>query len=256
MFLSLLPSIYILSVVGTQVPEQFHLALHGNASLSVSFKSNETSTPLTCMYGLGSNMSLTSSPSTVKSYFPGRGFYHHVLLSSLDFSEQYSYSCGGGPVFYFTSPPNPNAFSPFSLAVLGDWGYLGSKERGPSIHTGGLAQNWSAVPVRTLLEGLKNNGLIDMILHTGDISYADDGFGVDGDLLRFTYEDVYDAWGNWIQNLSAHLPYHVSVGNHEVSLNFSFECRARNEQTQTKNSCPPTIHTQLIRVSVTRPLAF
>ena len=131
--------------------------------MTISFKLN-SSTPQTCTYGGG----LTSAPSTVLSYFPGLGFYHHVLLTDLSPSTLYPYSCAGGPAFAFTSAPPPAVFTPLHLGVFGDWGYLGSKERGPSLPVGGLSQNWSAVPVRELLEGLKNNGSLDMILHAGE----------------------------------------------------------------------------------------
>jgi hypothetical protein len=195
---------------GAPLPEQFHLALSGSTAMSVSFKTN-TSSPVTCSYGPHGTTNLVSSPSTVRGYFPGRGFYHHVTLPNLAPSTPYSYTCAGSPTFTFSSPPQPGVFSPLNVAVFGDWGYLGSKERGPSIPSGGLQTNWSAVPVRDLLETLKNNNSIDMVLHTGDISYSDDSFGEHP--LEFTYEDIYDDWMNWIQNLSAVMPYHISTGS-------------------------------------------
>ena len=132
--------------------------------MTISFKLN-SSAPQTCTYGAAP---LTSSPSTVQSYFPGLGYYHHVLLTDLVPSTLYPYSCAGGPTFSFTSPPPPDVFTPLQLAVFGDWGYLGSKERGPSLPVGGLSLNWSAVPVRELLEDLKNSNKLDMILHAGE----------------------------------------------------------------------------------------
>lgn len=192
------------------LPEQFHLALNGATGMSISFKTN-TSTPLTCSYGPNGATTLVSSPSTVKSYFPGRGFYHHVVIPILTPSTPYSYTCAGSPTFKFTSAPQPGVFSPMNMAVFGDWGYLGSKERGPSIPSGGLQANWSAVPVRDLLETLKNNQSIDLLVLSGDISYSDDGFGEHP--LEFTYENIYDGWMNWIQNISAVMPFHVSPGS-------------------------------------------
>ena len=101
----------------------------------------------------------------------------------------------------------------WSFATLGDWGWLGSAERGPSLPTGGLAQNWSAVPVRVLMERLAQTSAIDMVLHNGDIGYWDDSFGVDGDLFKFTQEEATDGWFDWVQNVSATLPYMVVPGN-------------------------------------------
>ena len=185
--------------------EQVHIALAAENEMRISFKAH-TSEPLTCVYN-----NLTSAPSTVRSYFPGGGYYHHVLLQDLTPSAVYTYSCAGSAAFSFTAPPAASVFAPFSMAVFGDWGYLGSKERGPSLPVGGLSSNWSAVPVRELLEDLKDAGKISMILHAGDLVYADDAFGEHP--LQFQYENVTDGWFNWIQNLSASLPYHVSVGN-------------------------------------------
>ena len=184
---------------------QLHLALAADGEMRVSFKAN-TSAPLTCVYN-----GLTSAPSTVRSYFPGGGYFHHVLLQGLAPSTTFTYACAGSASFAFTTPPPAAAFSPFNLAVFGDWGYLGSKERGPSIPAGGLSQNWSAVPVRELLEDLKDAGKISLVLHTGDLIYADDSFGEHP--AQFFYEKVNDGWFDWIQNLSATMPYHVAAGN-------------------------------------------
>eukprot|EP00854_Cymbomonas_tetramitiformis_P013329 gene13329-15748_t len=92
-------------------------------------------------------------------------------------------------------------------------GYLGSAERPMKISTDGLVKNWSALPARQTLEKLKNEGSIDLIWHVGDIGYIDDAFAHHP--VEFTYEKVYNEYMNWIQNLTAVLPYMVSPGNHE-----------------------------------------
>lgn len=56
---------------------------------------------------------------------------------------------------------------------------------------------------------------MSFVLHTGDINYADDSFGEHP--FEFNYEKVANGWFNWIQNISASMPYMVSVGNHESS---------------------------------------
>lgn len=48
----------------------------------------------------------------------------------------------------------------------------------------------------------------------GDIAYADDAFL--HDTFGFGYEDVYDGWMLWMENLTRLKPYMVAVGNHEV----------------------------------------
>jgi len=54
---------------------------------------------------------------------------------------------------------------------------------------------------------------LDAIWHVGDIGYADDGFAHDPVLSQ--YEKSYNGFMNWIQELSATMPYMVSPGNHE-----------------------------------------
>ena len=99
------------------------------------------------------------------------------------------------------------------MAVFGDMGYLGSDERPMIITIDGLKKHWSAVPTRRRLEMLKDAGEIDMIWHVGDIGYIDDAFAHDP--MHFVYEEAYNGYLNWLQNLTATMPYMVSPGNHE-----------------------------------------
>ena len=94
------------------------------------------------------------------------------------------------------------------MAVFGDMGYLGSDERPMIITIDGLKKHWSAVPTRRRLEMLKDAGEIDMIWHVGDIGYIDDAFAHDP--MHFVYEEAYNGYLNWLQNLTATMPYMVS----------------------------------------------
>jgi hypothetical protein len=224
-----------LASAAAALPEQFHLALAGDGEMTVSFK-YDAAAPQTCAYWWAGGANATSAPSTVRSYFPGRGFYHHVLLTSVPYSTRVTYTCAGGPAFSFVSAPPAATFTPFSMAVFGDWGYLGSKERGPSLPTGGLQTNWSAVPVRELMEGLVVNGSVQLVLHAGDVGYQDDCFGED--LLKFCYENITDAWFNWIQNVSAVLPYHVSPGRVRRA-HPAHTCQKASARLKTPSRPPP-----------------
>jgi hypothetical protein len=108
----------------------------------------------------------------------------------------------------------------FAFSVFGDMGYLGSVERPMEIKIGGLVGNWSADGTRRTLEKLTSKREIDFVWHVGDISYADDAFG--HDILGFNYEEVYNGWMNWMQNVTSALPYMVAPGNHES------ECHSPN----------------------------
>ena len=47
----------------------------------------------------------------------------------------------------------------------------------------------------------------------GDIAYADDSFGYHP--FEFRYEHVYNGYMNWMQNISAKIPFMTVPGNHE-----------------------------------------
>ena len=77
-------------------------------------------------------------------------------------------------------------------------------------------RNWSATYSRNLLEQLKNENKIDLIYHVGDIGYADNAvWHTIKTAIQFLYEETYNDYMNWIQNLTATIPYHVVPGNHE-----------------------------------------
>eukprot|EP01063_Lacrimia_lanifica_P035535 TRINITY_DN6801_c0_g1_i4.p1 TRINITY_DN6801_c0_g1~~TRINITY_DN6801_c0_g1_i4.p1 ORF type:complete len:618 (+),score=245.38 TRINITY_DN6801_c0_g1_i4:49-1902(+) len=103
---------------------------------------------------------------------------------------------------------------PLTMSVYGDMGYLGSKERPMDIKKiDSLSSNWSAVPTREILEGFLDTKKIDAVWHVGDIGYADDSFA--HNIIGGNYEKAYNGYMNWMQNITAAVPYMVSVGNHE-----------------------------------------
>jgi len=114
--------------------------------------------------------------------------------------------------FSFKTSPPVGVPAKFSSSIFGDWGYLDSITRNPSIHIGGIDKNWSATLSRELLESLNNAGRLDNYWIVGDIAYADDAFTHVGDLLKFDYEDVYDGFVEWNQNISSSKPLMVSAG--------------------------------------------
>jgi hypothetical protein len=92
-------------------------------------------------------------------------------------------------------------------------GFADSTQRPMEIFVDDLVKEWSATYSRQTLEALKNSGQIEAVWHVGDIGYADDAFAHDP--AKFLYEDAYNGYMNWLQNLTATMPYMVSVGNHE-----------------------------------------
>lgn len=152
-----------------------------------------------------------------KSYLTHFGFHHSVSLLDLVPSTRYAYQVGSDDGWItnltFTTAPASKGAS-FSVSVFGDMGYEDSKKRPlvlPAVD--GLQKDWSATYTRARLEALKNANEIDWVWHLGDIGYPDDAYGVDP--VKFEYESVYNAYIDWLQNLTAHMPYMVSPGNHE-----------------------------------------
>ena len=198
-------------------PTQLHIAFAGGADVRVAWRTS-SSAPSTCVWGASSGSMTHSADGASVEYLPGHGFHHITKLSPLLASTSYVYSCGGSAPRSFTTAPPAGAPANFSAVIFGDWGYLDSVLRPPSIPVGGIDANWSASLTRELLETLGPNGpggadlANDFTWIVGDIAYADDGFAHVGELLNFTYEEVYDGFVEWNENISSSVPLMVSVG--------------------------------------------
>jgi len=77
--------------------------------------------------------------------------------------------------------------------------------------------------IASLTEDVEN-GLIDAILHVGDISYADDRLGI---LNGTLYQGILNYFYNMIQPYASKVPYMTTPGNHESQCNF-IDYKARN----------------------------
>ena len=52
-----------------------------------------------------------------------------------------------------------------------------------------------------------------MVFHVGDVGYADDAvFHSLETAVQFLYEDAYNGYMNWIENITSSLAYHVTPG--------------------------------------------
>lgn len=207
-------------------PEQVHIAWAGQSArgypnaIAVSWYTHVTTDTSVVNFGTERNaLSATAKGPQALQYLKSHGYHHHVTLPDLTPATEYFYQVGddvGGfsEVLHFTTPSDDSQ-TPWTAAIFGDMGYLGSAERGPMVVPGLniLSKNWSAVPTRQLLEKLKDEGKFDWLMLLGDIGYADDAFA---DSLSFSYEEVYNGYMNWMQNLSSTLPFMVNPGNHET----------------------------------------
>ena len=199
--------LYVLAVVHGQKPEQIHIAFNGDHGMAISWatKNGNTKTS-TVKYG-ETPEALTMNATGIEVTYYGNEYHHHVELPNLKSNTIYYYQCGDETSGFSTTRSFKSAIQAsdtnfeentnvHKISIFGDWGY------GERAH---------AFKTRQALEKIKEE--VDFIYHVGDLSYADDAFIHTP--FKFEYENVYDNWMNWIENISDSKPYMVGVGNHE-----------------------------------------
>ncbi len=121
------------------------------------------------------------------------GYIHHVLLTDLQPLTTYYYQCGDfminvlSDILHFKTLPNPGDNTKITFGILGDIGQ--------TIHS-----------VSTINHLIKEQN-VDIILHAGDLSYAD------------CEQTLWDTYGEMIEPLSYNTPWMVCPGNHEIEFN-------------------------------------
>jgi len=221
-FISFLFLSFCFSEFTSTRPEQLHLAFAGADingypnGMSVSWFTHQFTSSVV-QYGLDADKLDQVSKGSSMQYLVEYGYHHRVVLSNLVANSVYYYRVGNhsiwSDVFHFRAAPNsPDAL--LSISVFGDLGYLDSKQRPMEVVFSYLEKDWSAMETRRQIEKLHSVGAIDFIWHIGDISYADDSF--DSSPESFTYEDVYNGYMRWFENISNTIPYMVLPGNHET----------------------------------------
>eukprot|EP00595_Chromulina_sp_UTEXLB2642_P000868 CAMPEP_0196766898 /NCGR_PEP_ID=MMETSP1095-20130614/32505_1 /TAXON_ID=96789 ORGANISM="Chromulina nebulosa, Strain UTEXLB2642" /NCGR_SAMPLE_ID=MMETSP1095 /ASSEMBLY_ACC=CAM_ASM_000446 /LENGTH=324 /DNA_ID=CAMNT_0042131801 /DNA_START=497 /DNA_END=1471 /DNA_ORIENTATION=- len=113
-------------------------------------------------------------------------------MTGLEYGTKYYYRVGNGydswsDIFYFTTM---TPFQDVTYAVLADMDFDSSNT------------------ISNLID-LVSSDSIDVVIHSGDISYADG------------YEPHWDLFFNRMQPIVAYVPYMVTPGNHEFWFNFT-----------------------------------
>lgn len=215
------------------VPEQIHIAFAGQdadgfpTGMRIAwYTADLPSSASSVKYGTDPSMkSHASSKKAPVRYLTGIpnipeccGYHHTVEVIGLTPDTKYYYAVGSdqdgwSTQWSFMSPKTAaNAInSKIAVSVFGDMGWKDSDVRPMQIAVAGLEKKWSATETRERLESMKND--LDFVWHLGDIAYADDAFA--HSLIGFTYEECYNGYMNWFQNMSATMPYMVTNGNHE-----------------------------------------
>lgn len=183
----------------------------------------------TVWYGLNkTNLDMIQNgyESSYKFDYPNDGVYesgtiHHVELTNLKPSTQYFYVCGDNMsgiqsnIFNFTTTSYVGSFYPATFGVVGDLG--------------------QTIDSEITLNHISNNKNIQLILHAGDLSYAD------------CNQQLWDSYGELIEPLASRVPWMVGPGNHELEITndnkfyLSFEARYNMPQIKVAEFGPITI---------------
>ena len=143
------------------------------------------------MYGKSVSYNFTYALNEPQLY--QSGYIHHVLIDELEPNTLYFYKCGDfinkikSPLLNFTTLPNVGDHRQISFGIIGDLG-----QTKYSIST---------------INHLSSDKSIRMILHAGDLSYAD------------CNQALWDSYGDIIEPLAKRLPWMVCAGNHEIEFN-------------------------------------
>lgn len=135
------------------------------------------------------------------------GQIHFARSTGLQASQTYYYRVGDSlsgvwsdGVLSFRAAPSLASASTLRIAVVGDHG--------------------TAVPlgfqVSEQIEAADKVKPFDMVYHVGDLAYAGVSSGDVGEI-----EYVWDLWCHQIEPTASHIPYMVTVGNHESYYNFT-----------------------------------
>ncbi len=191
----------LVSILGSTLAYNFRhaIALPNSDGITVSWSTKlPYAIPPQLQYGVDkNNMSLWVQGDSIASI---ESVHHHATTLPLEPSTNYYFSVldGSGQ---FKSPPAPDEF-PLKIALYGDMGVTNSENT---------------------MKALKSLDL-DLFVHIGDISYADDrGSELDSNP---DYESIYDEFLGMVEDFSNNRPYMVCPGNHDVSCHSvsDFEC--------------------------------
>jgi predicted MPP superfamily phosphohydrolase len=181
-------------------PEQRHLSLSRRPSeMVVMWTTLQTTATHTVQWGLNASLGSSASGSaSTYGWFGWVGSLHKATMTGLSPATTYYYRVGdaaGGwsPVASFkTLGADVGGATPLRVAVVADMGW---------------GRNSNNTIAR--LSQLARDGKIDMMVHPGDIGYAD------GNMAG------WDTFMREIEPIASTVPYMVSPGNHEFWFDFA-----------------------------------
>jgi len=185
----------------TAGPSQVHISYAGKDQVLVQWVSTSEKDPSQVNYGTSaSSLTMSATGNAVSYSFEGytSGGIHYVLLPALNTSTTYYYQVGGpgqwSTTYNFKSAPVVGKDNIF-IGTMGDVG----------------ADSNSELTIKGLMDVRDKIGL-DLILHAGDLSYANN-YNPGG--------PVWDHYGEILEPLASKTLYNPSVGNHETIDDFT-----------------------------------
>mgnify|MGYP001332669536 CR=1 FL=1 len=198
----------------TKGPSQIHMAQGKDpSSMVISWVTNDV-VPSKVVYGLSPHELNYLAQGNASSYqFNSWAFgnytsgqIHHVELTNLIPNTQYFYQIESTQPNVFSTGPEPGSPSPLVFGVIGDIGQTTDTEQ--------------------TITHLAHSHKIQMILHAGDLAYAD------------CNQKLWDSYGELIEPVAKSISWMVGPGNHEIELDGnnqlfkSFESRYRMPQVK------------------------
>mmetsp|Transcript_35139 Transcript_35139/g.91248 ORF Transcript_35139/g.91248 Transcript_35139/m.91248 type:complete len:550 (+) Transcript_35139:375-2024(+) len=188
-------------------PRQVHLSLTGDdTEMTVMWLTDASGCPSAVDYWAASNgvrtvegltdsyeaADMCSSPARNENFDPPN--IHIAVMTDLEPGRRYHYSIDDGSYENeFQAPPRHGSTQRFTFLAYGDMGEPYDEEAKSPL---------GEVVMSRVEEDLRHNGG-DMVLHVGDLSYAEGK----------SY--VWDRFFDMIEPTAARLPYMIGVGNHE-----------------------------------------
>lgn len=208
-FIPLLLFLCFSQCISQNIPSQVHIALAGKSkngisnTMAISWSTINDTLHHLVKYGTepGDYTLVTNGYS--KQYY--KTYHHHAVLSpSLKPNTRYYYIVGDendgfSTEFTFISPntqPDPN--ESFQFLVYGDLGV------------------WYSEDTMSYIKKEVNTGEIDLIVHAGDVGYADDAFLHKGCMIKSCYESTWDKYMDLVEEWTSKIPYMTAPGNHEA----------------------------------------
>jgi hypothetical protein len=211
----------VLAYISASAPEWVYLGLNGQndfaTAMAVSwFTANATSDykPIV-RYGNTTACTQKSTKGFTKTYNPAKGYHHTAIMTNLKPDTRYYFTCGDevagmSDTRNFITP----GIDADELIILGDLGTMRGASTMEQLHN--------------RVQKNLDQSRASMVLHVGDISYADDFPGI-------WYESVFNSWFKRMQGVMDVAPYMVCPGNHDRGCKI-FPCDANNQYFKAYNA--------------------